>query len=217
MSLSSESVISPAQNMVAIILAGGQAKRLGGVSKPGLRYRGSSLLDRVASAAADQGASAVVVVGDRQRLEPTLRSEVGEVRWAREQPALSGPVPALAAGLAALGWGSVNQDDGAPAWVLLLAADLPAPEAGVRLLASSIDSADPGEDGALLVDPDGREQYLFGAYRRHALVSALAVEPALTRLSEVIAKLKIRAIPAEEATVRDLDTSADAQWWGVEL
>ncbi|MGW6534264.1 DUF6457 domain-containing protein [Streptomyces sp. NPDC055011] len=77
----------------AVVLAGGAARRLGGVDKPGVRVGGRALLDRVLAACA--GARLTVVVGDPR---PTVRT----VRWTREQPAGTGPLAALAAGAAAL-------------------------------------------------------------------------------------------------------------------
>ncbi|MEU2654288.1 DUF6457 domain-containing protein [Streptomyces sp. NPDC007325] len=77
----------------AVVLAGGAARRLGGVDKPGVRVGGRALLDRVLAACA--GAGRTVVVGDPR---PTVRP----VRWTREQPAGTGPVAALDAGAGAL-------------------------------------------------------------------------------------------------------------------
>ncbi|MFF9149607.1 DUF6457 domain-containing protein [Streptomyces sp. NPDC014861] len=77
----------------AVVLAGGAARRLGGVDKPGVRVGGRALLDRVLAACA--GARLTVVVGDPR---PTVRP----VHWTREQPAGTGPLAALAAGAAAL-------------------------------------------------------------------------------------------------------------------
>src|ERR1043165_8927000 len=44
----------------AIVLAGGGARRLGGVDKPGLEFGGVSMLDRVLEACADAASIAVV-------------------------------------------------------------------------------------------------------------------------------------------------------------
>ncbi|MYU19520.1 NTP transferase domain-containing protein, partial [Streptomyces sp. SID8361] len=52
----------------AVILAGGAARRLGGVDKPALRVGGRALLDRVLDAC--RGAGRTVVVGPRR---PTVR------------------------------------------------------------------------------------------------------------------------------------------------
>jgi molybdopterin-guanine dinucleotide biosynthesis protein A len=77
----------------ALVLAGGAARRLGGTDKPALAVGGRMLLDRVLAACA--AARTTVVVGPRR---PTARP----VLWTREEPAGGGPLPALAAGLAAL-------------------------------------------------------------------------------------------------------------------
>ncbi|MEE4545309.1 NTP transferase domain-containing protein [Streptomyces sp. V4-01] len=88
----------------AVVLAGGAARRLGGADKPALPVGGRMLLDRVLAAC--PGARATVVVGPRR---PTSRP----VRWTREDPAGGGPLPALAAGLAALpGTGGARQPVG---------------------------------------------------------------------------------------------------------
>lgn len=94
-----------------MVLAGGAARRLGGADKPALPVGGRMLLDRVLAACA--GAGSTVVVGPRR---PTVRP----VRWTREEPAGGGPLPALAAGLAAL-----PPSHESPEVVLVLAADLP--------------------------------------------------------------------------------------------
>ncbi|MFC8710236.1 NTP transferase domain-containing protein [Streptomyces sp. NPDC057197] len=143
---------SPAHDVV--VLAGGAARRLGGVDKPGVRVGGRALLDRVLGACAD--ASLTVVVADPR---PTARP----VRWAREEPPGGGPLAALAAGLA-----RTTAD-----LVVLLSADLPflRPDAVRRLLAALRAGR---ADGALLTDADGRDQPLVAAYRASALRRGLA-------------------------------------------
>lgn len=135
-----------------VVLAGGAARRLGGVDKPALPLGGVPLLHRVLAALAD--AERVVVVGPQR---PVPR----EVLWAREEPPGGGPAAAVAAGLAQVV---------APVAVVL-AGDLPLLDASVvdaLLLAR-------GEaDGAVLVDDDGREQLLAGCWSTEALRSAVA-------------------------------------------
>ncbi|MDP9398746.1 MAG: NTP transferase domain-containing protein, partial [Actinomycetota bacterium] len=53
----------------AVVLAGGRARRLGGVDKPGLEVAGRSLLDRVLAACA--GAGRTVIAGPQR---PTARA-----------------------------------------------------------------------------------------------------------------------------------------------
>ncbi|MGI5156834.1 molybdenum cofactor guanylyltransferase [Microbispora sp. CA-102843] len=135
----------------AVILAGGRAERLGGADKPGALVGGLPLVERVASAVRD--ARAVVVVGPPRDMPGAL--------FTREEPPGGGPVPALRAGLAEV----------TSPLVVLLAADLPFVLAGhVRALLAAVP-----EDGAgaVLVDDEGREQWLTGAWRTAALRAAL--------------------------------------------
>ncbi|MBW8092365.1 molybdenum cofactor guanylyltransferase [Streptomyces hygroscopicus subsp. hygroscopicus] len=136
-----------------MILAGGAARRLGGVDKPALRVGGRALLDRVLDAC--RGAGRTVVVGPRR---PTVRP----VRWAREEPPGGGPVAAVDAGV---------RQTTAPV-VLVLSADLPflTPETVETLLTGLR-----GAEGAVLVDPDGREQPLVAAYRAEPLRREIAL------------------------------------------
>jgi molybdopterin-guanine dinucleotide biosynthesis protein A len=144
-------VSEPEPGFAAVVLAGGAARRLGGVDKPALQVGGARLLDRVLTAVAD--AEQVVVVGPRR---PLARSVV----WTREDPPGSGPAAALAAGLAA-----VTADQ-----VVVLAADLPLLDAdAVR----SLRQAAAGRDGAVLVDDTGREQLLVGCWSTVALRAAV--------------------------------------------
>ncbi|MGP3913504.1 NTP transferase domain-containing protein [Nonomuraea sp. 10N515B] len=135
----------------AVILAGGQARRLGGRDKPALTVGARSLVENVVAAAS--GARRTIVVGPERPLPGVL--------FAREDPPGSGPIPALTAGLAHVT---------AP-WVALLAGDLPfLTVAHVRAL---LDAAGPGA-GAVMVDDGGREQWLAGAWPATELKQALA-------------------------------------------
>ncbi|MBZ9596977.1 NTP transferase domain-containing protein [Streptomyces yangpuensis] len=139
----------------AIVLAGGAARRLGGVDKPALSVGGRALLDRVLDACPD--AQRTVVVGGRR---PTARP----VRWTRENPPGGGPVAALDAGLRATTAGLV----------LVLSADLPFLDRGtVRTLLAAPDAH--RTDGAMLRDPDGRDQPLVAAYRAEPLRREIAL------------------------------------------
>ncbi|MEW2525547.1 DUF6457 domain-containing protein [Streptomyces sp. NPDC047071] len=136
----------------AVVLAGGRAARLGGADKPGVRVGGRALLDRVLTACS--GATTTVVVAAPR---PTGRPVV----WAREEPAGGGPLAALDAGLRHT----------AAELVVVLSADLPFLRAEtVRGLVAAVGTA----DGALLTDPDGRDQPLVAVYRAAALRRELA-------------------------------------------
>jgi molybdenum cofactor guanylyltransferase len=135
----------------AVILAGGAARRFGGTDKPGALLHGRPLITWVADAVADAGR--LIVVGPP-------RAELPTALTVREDPPGGGPVPALRAGLGLAEAG----------WTALLAADLPFLRASdiARLLAA----AKPA-DGAVLVDGDGREQWLTGVWRTPVLRRAL--------------------------------------------
>ncbi|MEU7850033.1 molybdenum cofactor guanylyltransferase [Micromonospora parva] len=167
----------------AVVLAGGAARRMGGVDKPALPVGGRPMRDRVLTAVAD--ATPRVLVGAAQAVP-------AGVRVAREDPPGGGPVAAAAAGLALL--------DPGTALVALLAGDLPLlTRAAIGDLLNHLDreaastepagdrsaSAAPpsggerGPDGVCFVDGDGRRQSLCGVWRVAALraaVDRLAVE-----------------------------------------
>lgn len=138
----------------AVVLAGGQARRMGGVDKPGRRVGGLTLLERVVRAVEDAGQ--VVVVGPDRPLPARVDTLV------REEPAGGGPVAALAVGV---------REVQAPVTVVL-AADLPfLDRTTVDLLRALLAR---GPDLALATDAAGRDQYLLAAWRTSALRTALA-------------------------------------------
>lgn len=151
----------------ALVLAGGRARRLGGVSKPDVVVGGRRLLAHVLGAVDRPDVRRVVVVGP-----PTLALPTGVGRTL-EDPPDGGPVAGIAAGLAALG------DGAEPAWVLVLACDVPRVAGAVPLLVEAAGLGETGGttaacDGVVLVDDDGRDQPLVGLYRRAALEAAVA-------------------------------------------
>ncbi|MEV1081678.1 NTP transferase domain-containing protein [Streptomyces sp. NPDC050211] len=176
----------------AVVLAGGAARRLGGVDKPGVRVGGRALLDRVLTACA--GARSTVVVADPR---PTARP----VTWAREDPPGGGPLAALDAGL---------RHTTAP-YVVVLSADLPFLDERTvgRLLATLWDGP---ADGAVLTDPDGRDQPLVAAYRARALRRGLA---ALTQEHGGLTGLPLRRLTGglDLTRVPDPVASFDCDTW----
>ena len=171
----------------AVLLAGGRGSRLGGVHKPALVVDGRSLLDRALAAVPD--ADPVVVVGPET---PTSRA----VRWTREDPPGSGPVAALAAGLAELG-------DAAE--VAVLATDLTGVTADtIRRLRAARTA-----DGAVL--DDGHRQWLIGVWRTDRLREALPAEVSGAALKTVFGVLDHTVVPALEGESTDVDTPADLE------
>ncbi|MFF4228848.1 NTP transferase domain-containing protein [Streptomyces sp. NPDC001820] len=179
----------------AIVLAGGAAKRLGGVDKPSVSVGGRALLDRVLGVCRDAGRT--VVVGGR-------RATARPVVWAREEPPGGGPLAALGAG--------VRQVEAQA--VLVLSADLPfLGERTVRQLIGTLGTS--GREAALLTDAGGRDQPLVAAYRTEPLrreLALLATEyGSLTGLPLrlLTQELDLARIDAEPLASFDCDTWAD--------
>lgn len=180
----------------AIVLAGGGARRLGGVDKPALDVGGLSLLDRVMAAVA--GASQVVLVGPhRPELSVTLTTS--------EQPPGSGPLAALAAGLRYV----------AAPTVVVLAADLPYVEPrDVDQLRTELVKHGT-RDAAIAVDAGGHQQHLLACWRTSSLRRHLAeIGPlrgtALRHLTDRATVVHVRLPPREgRAPEFDIDTPAD--------
>ncbi|MET9966406.1 NTP transferase domain-containing protein [Streptomyces sp. NPDC006356] len=176
----------------AVVLAGGGARRLGGVDKPGVRVGGRPLLDRVLAACVD--ALTTVVVAEPR---PTARP----VTWAREDPPGGGPLAALDAGLRHT---TAEQ-------VVVLSADLPfLDERTVRRLLSALRAG--GAAAALLSDADGRDQPLVAAYRATLLRRELA---ALTRENDGLTGLPLRRLTGALGLTRVPDpvASFDCDTW----
>ncbi len=197
-----------------IILAGGRATRLGGGDKPGLVVGGRTLLAAVVAAGTEADARRVVVVGPDR---PDIADDGGAaaVRFVREEPPGSGPVPALRRGLAELVLrrgldGPGGQGAGGEPWVAVLAADLPFLRAAhLRTLLA----AAAGRDGAVLADDGGRLQWLAGCWRTGALRRAAAGYPG-SSLHGLLAPLRPVSVslppgPGEPPPWLDCDTEQD--------
>ena len=140
----------------ALVLAGGRARRLGGVDKALLEIRGVTMLDRVLGAAAPN-CDQLVVVG------PPRETTVAGVRFTIEPAPGGGPVPAVAAGLERV----AEAEE-----VAVLAVDLPLlRDEHVRTLFVGLE--DEGVAAVAAADHWGRANPLLAAYRADALRAAL--------------------------------------------
>lgn len=171
----------------AVVLAGGAARRMGGVDKTALRVGGRTLLDRTLSAVAT--ADPLVVVGPRRATE-------SEVRWAREDPPGSGPLAGLAAGLREIAEAEL---------VAVLAADHPGLTAETisRLRAAVRNS------GAVLVDSGGRAQWLQGVWRTEVLRAHMPEQTENRPMRALFGHLDPVLVPAVGDETTDLDTPED--------
>ncbi|KQX07229.1 hypothetical protein ASC59_05395 [Leifsonia sp. Root1293] len=189
----------------AVIVAGGRAHRLGGVSKPALVWNGRTLRDRSLDAVGS--ARAIVWVGEADP-RPDSRVIV-----AREHPLFGGPAAALGAGLAAL------PHPLAPI-VVVIAVDLPRIEDAVPVLLDAVATADTGGDGVIGVDAAGFRQPLLAAYdseRLEAVVRTNADSLDGSSLRRLIRDLSLREIALPAGMTADIDTPDDAAYHGIAL
>lgn len=182
----------------AVVLAGGEGRRLGGVAKGEVQVGGRALLDRALDAVADARRRVVVgPVGSRPGVLATL-----------EDPPLGGPVAGVDAGLAALGEGADV--------VVVLACDVPRAGEVLPALLGALSGA-PDADAAVALDAEGRPQWLVGAYRRAALDAALdRLRPGGVRdrsVRSLVEGLAAVGVPAGDAA-DDTDTWEDVAAFG---
>jgi molybdopterin-guanine dinucleotide biosynthesis protein A len=179
----------------AVVLAGGTAARMGGVDKASIELDGVTLLER--ALAATMSAFEVVVVG---RQVPTTRP----VTWTLEDPVSGGPAAGLLAGL--------DRFLVEPDIVAVLAVDMPRVHAGTVARLTWAVEEDPAVDGAVLVDPDGRQQPLAAVYRHRALTGA---RPSSYEdqhglpIHRLVGPLRLVGVPGEGEETRDIDSWDD--------
>lgn len=179
----------------AVVLAGGKASRMGGTDKLSLEYEGRSLLQGVVDAAVQVGCEQVTIVGPHRPISATETP----VSFVREDPPFGGPVAGLLAAL------PVVRSD----WILLLAADLIAPQEGLRALSCEL-AASPESVALVVLDRAGHAQWLFSAVRREELTTALQVGSVEnTSMRDLFNRLdSVRTVPISSVPA-DVDTWAD--------
>jgi molybdopterin-guanine dinucleotide biosynthesis protein A len=178
-----------------LVLAGGSAVRLQGADKASIEVAGVTLLEHVLGALA--AVPEVVVVGDEV---PTSRP----VTFLREDPPGGGPAAGLLAGLAGF--------TRAPRLTVVLAVDLPlVTTATVQRLRDRLAGSDGSLDGALLVDGEGRRQYLCAVYRTRSLLTAAPAPEDQHGLAvrRLLDGLRLAEVPAEGGEADDVDSWDD--------
>ena len=207
--------VIPANSLTApvagvIILAGGTAKRLGGVSKPDVVVGGQRLLDRALAevAAVAPGAPIAVVA------PPNVEVPTGIVR-VLEDPPLGGPLAGVAAGFSSLRAFATYRPD---AFIAVLTCDAPlAPRLYPHLVGAA---SSPQNDGGQLVggampvlqneNGEAQAQYLHGLYRGGALEQLLAGSVRDTSVRSVFRQLRLATVTDVERVGMDVDTWEDA-------
>ncbi len=179
------------------------------------------MIDTVLAAVGDVP---VVMVGP-------ARATARPVHTVVEEPRGGGPAAGVVAGLRAL-----NLLVPRASIIAVLAADLPGlTSVTISRLCAALDDSGPddrrqdaggpdhrGPDGvdipapgAILVDSDGREQWLTGVWRVAALQSAVLIKPDWTGASvrSLLSLPGIRLVTGTTREVTDIDTPGDAAAW----
>jgi molybdopterin-guanine dinucleotide biosynthesis protein A len=176
----------------AVVLTGGGAVRLGGADKATIEVGGRTLLEHALAALAD--VPEVVVVGPEV---PTSRP----VTFTREDPPGGGPAAGLLAGL--------ERFARRPAYVVVTAVDMPLVSAAT--VARLVQAA--AGDGAVLVDDEGRLQYLCAVYSVAALQRSRRAgdehDGHGLPMRRLVGTLDLVQVPAVGSEARDLDTWED--------
>jgi len=197
-----------------VVLGGGDSRRLGH-DKLAASIGGRSLLDTLlAGLVANLPGVQVAVVGPE-------RATQLPVTWCREEPAGGGPVAGLAVALALAPAADPR------AVVALVAGDQPFAAPALPQLVSALDAAllaapdstllaapgrrgdSIGVDGAIGVDPAGRDQPLLAAYLAGPLRHAVGAHPAGQSMRSVLSRLSVVRLPLEGLWCLDVDTAAD--------
>ena len=183
----------PTTPLAAIVLAGGRSKRFGG-DKLETVVHGTPLVRHSVDAALAIGASVVVVGPEHDGLP-------AGVVTVREDPPLSGPYAAVAAGLAAI---DVDAEI-----VLVLAGDLVDPAPILPRLLEALRGAG-GAEVAVAVDASGLRQPLLAAYRVVPLLGGVSgVDPVGRAASELLDGLHAIEVHDDAESTRDIDTRDD--------
>ncbi|MDR1186030.1 MAG: NTP transferase domain-containing protein [Bifidobacteriaceae bacterium] len=193
--------------MMAVVLAGGRSRRLGGTDKASLTGAGGSLLSVAVGSCSAAGAERVVVVGPERPLEAALWGP--RVIWTCEQPRFGGPARGIAAGVASLGPRPDTE------LVIVLACDMPGAGASLARLVRA--GAEASQAGVLAQGPDGRDQWLFGVWRLGALAAAcggLAPGGSGESVRSLLGPLSPRRVRLAGPAVRDVDTWRQARELG---
>jgi len=141
----------------AIVLAGGEGSRMGGVLKPLLHVKGEPILGRVIAAVSD--AEQIIVVGPEELREFLPQG----AELTRESPPGGGPVAGLAAG-----WARCTRADE----IAVVAADLPFLTAAALATLRQLPAG-----AAVYVDDEGRWQSMVSLWRASVLSRALLPVP----------------------------------------
>lgn len=221
-------------DVYAVILAGGQSRRLGGVAKAGLEIGGVTLLQRTLDAAltlvapssflagaidstidlapeqnSERFCSGAFVVGPQELIAGWLRDEARpSVMIVQEAPPFAGPAAGLAAAL--------DEVPEAASHILLLSCDMPQVQEVVAELVAAFD----GDEAGVIAIDGGKAQYLAGIYPAGPLRLAVAEARGAHRLNNasvrsLLVRLKLNECLVSPGSTADVDTWEDAARFGI--
>ena len=173
---------------LVIVLGGGDSQRLGHDKLAALLGEVTVLDTLLAGLASALPGVPVSVVGPQ-------RATLLPVTWCREEPVGGGPVAGLAVAL------PLDPD----AVVAVVAGDQPFAAAALAPLGSALGSS----DGAIGVDPSGRDQPLLSIYLAGPLRLAVGAQPAGQSVRSMLSRLRVVRVPLEGRWCLDVDTAAD--------
>lgn len=180
---------SSAPDFDAVILAGGEGTRLGGIDKANLVFDGRRLLDRIADALADAGR--LIAVGPE-------RTASHELIWTREDPTGGGPVAGIAAAL----------DLVLAPFTVIAAVDLPLLS---RDLVWELVETATKDRAAMAIDQRRRLQPLLACYPTGLLRGALAErDPNGMSMMELSSEIHHVTVD-DRGQSRDCDTALDLE------
>lgn len=182
-----------------VVLAGGTARRLGGVDKTALEVGGVPILARLLESVAP---APTVVVADPPTHHLLRPPALPHVTWTRENPPGRGPAAALGAGVRAL----LDRAD-VPV-VVVLAGDQPFAGTAIPRLLAALD-ADPALDAALGEDATGAPQLLLAAYRTPVLAERAAAARPDDSVRALLSGLTQVGVPLVDDEDLDVDDPAD--------
>ncbi|MGO2022158.1 MAG: nitrilase-related carbon-nitrogen hydrolase [Brachybacterium tyrofermentans] len=195
---------------IAIVLAGGASSRLGGTDKTRVQVAGATTLERVLRSTAADRRIVVGPAGD----DGAALAHSHVARFVLEDPPRSGPLAALARGVAEIpGAEGTSADSDSGATVLVLGGDMPLLRAETLAALASTSASE--QKVAALAGSDGHVQYLCAAWPLARLRAALGAleQPdggwanlSLRRLYEQLATDELLTRAAAGAEGADIDT-----------
>lgn len=202
----------------ACILAGGQARRLGGRAKPLIEIDGATILDRQLAVLAPRVDEVVVSVAPAAGGTagaapwPVAPAWAARVRWVADATAGDGPLAGIAAALSAC----------RTPWVVVVAGDLPWLAPGLIDLLVAEARAAGGDADAIAPRLGGLPEPLLAAYAAPVgAIAARRIAAGRRKASGLLTDEGLRVRWLDEATLRaadpalaslrDIDTPADLQ------